>query len=637
MRRLFILTLGLSLAGCSCDPNKTKTGGGELSVDEKQINFGEACPAPSDPKVRVEPAVQIVHVHNAGNALLYINKFEISAADAALFTFDKTKVPESIEAGGVAEIPVTFRPSGVGSFTGTLTIVGDQDGVEPTVVALLGEGKDMPDLPGLALSCPGGPGSPFPGSDLCKSKNPSAFFPDTAVNSTSEVVLILNNTGCPVLDASGIRLALDSGVAPGTFALAPGTDTTLHSGAKPATLKVLFTPKATQDALSATLTLETNDPNWSTVSITLRGNGVTPVLNIAPTYCSLSLKGTPCTGDFSLSNSGGQELTIQSVSVKGANPMFKLDKVPAAGTKIAGGAELASAIHVTYQPGTQPGSDLLEVVSSGGAATAILAGGSPPVLSANPSSNIDFGANLSSNTPVYKTLQLSNVDTYAQQLPLTVKSLELDTRPPSAYQQFSLPQGDANCPSQITAGQQIAPGSSATACIKFTPPPSGGTFVANLLVHTDDPTFPDPDGFLITLGASTSCNPAPIAVVGMATGGSCPCSGAGEVCVSNACQVTGSAQLPKSTTLVQVSGQGSYDLTGASCTNPDPAGVVAWEWNLVKKPAGSQAAINPSGKGTAKSTTLYPDQPGSYEVELFVYDASGLKGGPSSFTVSVLP
>ncbi|MGI5863191.1 MAG: choice-of-anchor D domain-containing protein [Myxococcales bacterium] len=634
--RLPVLIVALSLVGCDCGGEITKGATGELFVEEKQISFGATCPKPSDPSLALEPVVKNLRLSNQGNATLYINQLEVEPSRSELFVVDRAKVPETIAAGETAEVPIAFQPLEAGIVAADLTVVADDEA--PVVVKLMGEGLNLPPDPVLSMSCPGGKWS----NDSCAGPNANYFFVDTPVHSMSEASIELKNGGCAPMRVTALKATTQvyGSEDPATFALADGHATELVvKGGGSEQVRVRFAPKA-ESSFIGSLEFTTNAPDQKTVALPLRGEGIRPVLELDPILCDFRALPPSCDGLFSVSNSGGQELVIQAVKIYGGNPMFSIAKAPASGARIGPTSTLADAIQIEYVPGPVKGSDLLVVESSGGTATAELRGGSPPVLLTEPEDVLDFGDHLSSTTDYYLPVKIKNVATYHRQLPLTIRSIRIDTTPPSnASDTFELASdGSASCPAAPAPNTQVAPGGEVLACLHFKSTPNGGTFFANLLIDTDDPDYPAP-GYLLSVSASTTCNPAPIAEISAPTGAACPCA-SGEECIGAECHKLASVSAVLANATIVLSGERSWDQvpdnTGA-CTVQDPSAIARWDWTLVNAPDGSTATLSPSGQGTASRTTLSFDKIGQYLVGLSVYDDSGLVSPPTTMLVTVEP
>lgn len=632
------MVLAATLPGCGCEEPVTRRAAGELLVVEAALDFGPACPPPLGQPEAGQTLTRSVHLRNVGAASLYLNRFEVDEAHRGLFFFDPSQVPEQIAAGGEVEIVVTFRPAAVGPVEGSLTIQGDEEERAPTVLPLRGAGRDLAPRPVLSLGCPGGK---FPTADLCQGPTPMLLFADTPVRSTTPMALWLTNQGCPPLWASDFAVTLPEGAEAGTFSVAAGQPALAMApgGGDPVRVEIWFRPPQ-ESTFDGELSFRTNDPDRPRVTLPLAGTGTAPVLTLDPAVCDFSQK-TPCGGVFTVGNAGALPLKVQAVLIKHRSPLFAVRKSLAGTTLPVGGSD---TVEVDYLPGFQRGSDLLVVESDGGNGTAALLGGSPPVVGLQPELFLDFGSGLSTTLDYYRPITISNLDVWNRQLDLTVRAVEIDARPPSNVSQtFALkadPTAAATCPPAPAPGTKLPPGGSLKACVHFRSASHGGTFGANLLVRTDDPTRPDPDGYLLSVGASTGCNRAPDAQITWPQGRACPCAGGNEACVSGACHRTGSAQLPAGAGSITLSGAASFDRvddgTGA-CTKEDRTAVAFWEWSLDARPGGSAAGLSPEGRTATSATTLSLDLQGSYAVRLVVYDRSGLPSPPTTFAITATP
>ncbi|HEY3452603.1 MAG TPA: choice-of-anchor D domain-containing protein [Myxococcales bacterium] len=606
----------LALPACDCG-GKTHAGGGVLGVEETTLEFGDVCPKPDATGVMTLTSTRSVHVSNIGNALLYLNKFAID--DQEQFAFDASLVPTSLEPGEGFEVPVTFTPSASGAVSATLTVEGDESGVPPRTVSLLGSGRAGPAHPVVTLSCPGGKWS----NDSCAGTNPSLFFPDAAVKGTGTHTLVIGNGGCPPLEVKNLRIANDD-PAVGTFALSEDQSALNVLGGATAPVALRFSPLVRDSPVSGTLTFETNDPAATTFSLSLQGIGVQPALSLEPLYCDFSPLAAPCDGQFTLSNTSSQPVDLGAVSLEKGEAMFKLTQAPAPGTRLQPGEK--ATVQVAYTPAVATARDTLVVDWSGGKSSASLSGGSPPALGVTPGGRLDFGDRKTAGQEYYLPVELTNLPTWNGQVPLTLASIEVDARFPSNSSAFSLtasPTDPVGCPAPPAGGTAVLVGASAKACVKFVAPSGGGSFVANLLVHTNDPLFPDPDGYLLSLAASTGCNRAPVAeVVG---------------CAGKICPKVPSLEVRLSQGTVRLSGETSYDLVadaGGACTVKSPSAIDAYAWALVRQPATSSAVLS---SADASSTELVVDREGLFVVQLVVTDKTSLPSTPVTFNVTAVP
>ncbi|MGI5863774.1 MAG: choice-of-anchor D domain-containing protein [Myxococcales bacterium] len=650
MRRMVVVPIAaLLFAGCSCEPPPGPTGAhGELKVEENQIEFGEACPKPSDPELTVETVTRQVHIRNEGAAELYINKFEVDRAD--VFTFDPAQVPETLPLGGEAAIEITFTPKESGMVVADLTIVGDEKQV---VVKLLGTGKSLPAHPRLSMSCPGGA---FEG-DGCATETPNLFFKATPIGQSNEMTVTLKNGGCPTLVVKQITVTSDveEGADPDTFKLADDEPAELTiAGGATKTIKVRFSPSLS-GVFTGALTFTTNDPERKTLSLDLKGAGTEPVLAVEtaigcgfpdpsarPYCCDFKPKGTACNGKFTVRNTGEEPLTITAVYIQNSNPMFQLDESSSiVGAEIPGLGELKDAITVNYVPSAYAESDFLIVESSGGNAQAELRGGSPAFLETFPVGILNFGTGLEVTEDYWMPVQVMNKLKYNQQLPLTIGGLQISQAAGvPAFELSATAQGD--CTPTLTEGDTIPAGESRNLCVHFKSAVNGGSFSGMLTIESDDPNYPESSGwYRLSLAAEAKCNPQPEAEVSVPLSESCPCNATTppSVCVGNTCHADTSPYEVVTTSggSLVLSGEQSHDLIpggDGQCTVKDYAGVKSFAWQLLSKPTGSSATLTQDASNAHLATLTY-DRAGPYIVELKVTDQTDLESAATTFTVTV--
>ncbi|MGC4121371.1 MAG: choice-of-anchor D domain-containing protein [Myxococcales bacterium] len=615
--RLVLACLVLTLPACDCGGSKTHAGGGVLGVEEEKLEFGAVCPKPDAEGVMTLTATRSVHVSNIGNALLYLNKFEID--DQVQFAFDGKLIPESLEPGEGFEVPITFTASASGAVEATLTVEGDDSEVPPMKVSLLGSGLPGPAHPVVTLSCPNGKWS----NDSCAGANPSLFFPDALVKGTGTHTLLIGNGGCPPLEVKNLRIANDDPTV-GTFSLSEDQSALNVLGGATAPVVLKFNPLVRDAPVSGTLTFETNDPAAKTFSLSLQGIGVQPALSLEPLFCDFAPLAAPCDGKFTLSNTSSQPLDLGTIALEKSESIFQIAQAPPSGTRLQPGDK--ATVQVTYVAAAPTTRDALVVNWSGGKSTASLSGGSPPVLGVTPNPLLDFGDRKTSGQDYYLPVELTNLPTWNAQVALSLTAVEVDARFPSNSSAFSLaadPTDSVACPAPPAPGTTLAAGASTKACVKFAAPASGGSFVANLLVRTNDPLFPEPDGYLLSLAASTNCNRAPVAEV--------------FACVGSNCPKTPSIEVHLTEGTVRLSGETSYDLiadaTGA-CAARSSKAIAAYDWLLVRQPATSTAALSTV---TAASTELVVDREGLFVVQLIVTDETSLPSVPVTFNVTAVP
>jgi hypothetical protein len=218
-------------------------------------------------------AAQSITLTNTGNSPLTLS----SITPAGNFAETDNCIGSSpLAPSASCTISVTFTPSGLGTFSGTLTIMDNALGT-PQVVNLLGTGIPLP-VPIASLS-------------------PSSLnFGNQAVGTSgSPMTVTLGNTGTAPLNIAGIT-------ASGDFSQGNNCGTSLIAGAQ-CSIAVTFTP-STSGTRTGTLTIQDNAGS-GTQTVGLTGVGVQLTLksiSITPSNASVAI-GTPqqftATGTFS--------------------------------------------------------------------------------------------------------------------------------------------------------------------------------------------------------------------------------------------------------------------------------------------------------------------------------------------------
>ncbi|HEY3448425.1 MAG TPA: choice-of-anchor D domain-containing protein [Myxococcales bacterium] len=621
-----------TLAGCDCGGGKTNTTAGKLVVEERQLDFGEVCRKPSAAGVTVSSATQIVHLSNEGTALAYVNKFAIDPAEPQ-FTFDKAQVPETLEAGETVEIALHFTPTATGNQTASLLVEGET-AEQGGKVTLLGAGNAKPADPVFTMSCKGGLFGPdADGCAPASGVTPYVFFAETPVGATGEMTIKISNGGCPEMQVKNIAAVNVSDASLGTFVLANPKQTALTiPGGGSATIKVQFLPLSgsmpADGYLLGSLAFDTDDPANGKVALQLKGIGIVPLLEVSPYECRFESLGLPCDGHFTLKNNSSADLTVNAVSVEKASPMFQISQAPAANSTLAAGA--TTAVKVDYAPAMAKGEDKLVVDWSGGKVTVRLTGGSPPMAALEPSSTLEFD-----DENRFKAVTLQNLATWNRQLPLTITSLELSADS-TAFDLPTSPPDPVACPPAPAANTKVAAGESIKACVHFNGAAGSAQYLGQLHVKTDDPAHADME---LSLVAYMTCSRPPVGMITAPVAGStCPCT-EDQVCIGTVCHQSSMTIVNLGEFAVELSGEGSYDLTKdattSACTVEDKSAVKFWDWSVVQSPEGATAAVNPGGKQTSPKTTLTFDTQGWYQVQLVVTDGDLMEGAPVSFNVYV--
>lgn len=147
------------------------------------LNFGDQI-------INTQSAAQNVTISNIGTATLTVSSVSIGGVDAA--SFAATNTCGSVGVGASCTVPVTFRPTTLGTKAATLNIVSDaQNTVSANAVVLTGNGIPVP--------------RPIVSLDLTTVSFGNTIFGGAAATQT----MLLRNTGALPLAISGIVLSPD--------------------------------------------------------------------------------------------------------------------------------------------------------------------------------------------------------------------------------------------------------------------------------------------------------------------------------------------------------------------------------------------------------------------------------------------
>ena len=276
--------------------------------------------------------------------------------------FEVAGVPGSVNAGAFQEFTVTFRPSGGGTRTGTLTIVSNDPDEGTFLVNLSATGLQ----PDFALKGPSGAVLPA---------NAALSLPATAVNASSTSTLTIANSGGSPLTISNIQSSNTSEFTVGGTA-APFT--VASTGEQ--TITVTFNPDS-QGSRQATLLVTHNDPGKpNPFQISLTGLGTASNIAVkdpdnqyipyrpadAPTIDLPSTAvNTSSTSTFIIENSGNTPLTIQSIT--SSNAEFSVTNTPSSIPAASGGTPGTATFDVVFTPtGSGASTSLLRVLSNDG-------------------------------------------------------------------------------------------------------------------------------------------------------------------------------------------------------------------------------------------------------------------------------
>lgn len=255
-------------------------------------NFGQVLISESS-------AALIVAVENVGEQALEIGSVSVAGANPADFTTTAAP-PYSIVPGDFITFEVTFTPTAAGARAADIEIASN-DPNTPAIIGVSGEGVEP--VPPTALVSP----------DLHD-------FGQVIVNTTSPPTTItVSNEGdldleINAVDVSGTNASEFATTAVAPYTIAPGDFIAFD---------VTFTP-ADVGARTAQIDILSNDPAGPH-AVALSGQGVEPVpptaelLPLSHDFGQKLVGTTSAPQTFTVTNTGEQDLTIDSISIVGAD------------------------------------------------------------------------------------------------------------------------------------------------------------------------------------------------------------------------------------------------------------------------------------------------------------------------------
>ena len=283
-----------------------------------------------------QSSAQTLTISNTGNADLSVTGISSSEGQ---FTVSTTSF--SVAAGNSQDVTVTFTPASAGAKTGTITITSNDPDEASVTVSVSGNGT-VPAAPDISLSA----------TELS--------FGDVTVGQPSAQTLTISNAGNAYLSVTNI-ISTDPQVTVSlaSFSVSPG-------GSQQVTLT--YTPSGAVD-LSATLLIQSNDPDEGTLTIALSGTGVQPPpsptpdislsstsisfgsVEIGKSYDDLTV-GDSGTEVFTLSNVGTADLVVSSII--SSTSQFQVN--PTSFTVPAGGGQVVTVSFIPTSAGDKTGS-----------------------------------------------------------------------------------------------------------------------------------------------------------------------------------------------------------------------------------------------------------------------------------------
>lgn len=558
-------TVSSSLSGTGVQP--------VLAVSPTNIAFGSINTAAS--------SSQNLTLQNSGTANLTVSAVTASGAGFSVSGF---VLPLTLTPGQSSVGTATFAPAGSGSFTGSITISSNSaTAVAP--VSLTGTGVT--------------------GAPIAAVTPTSIAFGNVNVGATSAAqTLNIKNNGTADLIISQVTAA-GGGFSVSGFTL-PLTLTPTQS----ANGSVTFAPTASGAATGSVTFIS----NGNTVSASLSGTGVQPILSASPTTIAFGNvnTGSSNTQPLTLQNTGSASLTVSAITPSGAGYSvtgFTLPVTLAVGQSVAG-----SVVFAPTTAGAVSGS--IAFTSNSGTSTSpvTLSGtGVAPQLAMTPTS-MTFGS-VTTGTTSTQTLTLRNSGTAS----LSVTQLAV-TGAGFSVAGFTLP---------LT----IAPGASVAGSVRFAPT-TGGAVTGSVTATSNSAAAVAPvalSGTGVLATPQISVTPTSIAFGSITTGTSTSSS----LTLKN----TGTADL--NITAITPSGAG-YSVSGfilpltlapgASAVGnvvfaPATAGTLNGSVTITSNSATAAPTVTLTGSGVAPATFLLSVSPTSLSF------GSILTGSSSTFPV----
>ncbi len=380
------LTLGQGIQVSNVFVAATYVNPPKLGVTPNPVAFGNQTPNTT--------GMQTVTLTNQGEADLSV--MAMSDPANAVFQLVKPVLSFTLPSGQSKTMSATFTPTQSGAQSSSFTVTSN-DPASPTTVTLTGNGF----LPGKITLSP-----------------PSINFPDQRVATTSLTSTVtVTNSGNQNLTVNNITM---TGANSGDFMLVnlPQFKVVLTPG-QSTSFGVTFKPSAV-GARSATVLVMSDDPNNSSASVALTGNGISPTVVLSPTALDFGkvTVGTKVTQELKLTNSGSDDLSLKMLSLSGSLN-FSLVSPPNTPVTVAKGGGILKLM-VAYQPNAvavdsgkltlvtdAPNMPNFEVLLTGE--------GVSGALSVTPLT-LDFGGIIVGKTSTTKQVVVSNSGTVAFQL-----------------------------------------------------------------------------------------------------------------------------------------------------------------------------------------------------------------------------
>lgn len=274
----------------------------DIDVNPTALNFGTVAVG--------NDSVRSVSVTNVGVGPLIITDVSVVGPSASEFVpFNLPPLPITIAPGaGPVTLDVQFVPAGRGVKAAFLSIVSNDPDENPFFVGLSAVATE---------------------ADIVASPA-SLDFARVRVGRDSTLVTVLRNSGDADLVISSLSFG---GSNPQEFSLVspPLLPAVIPVGNDSLPLRVRFAPTAVAN-VSASLLIESNDPDANPLSVGLSGEGVLPDIAAQPQALDFRevVVGRDSLLSIQLINQGGATLTVSDTAISGVNAdQFQLLEIPA--------------------------------------------------------------------------------------------------------------------------------------------------------------------------------------------------------------------------------------------------------------------------------------------------------------------
>jgi outer membrane protein assembly factor BamB len=323
--------------------------GPAVSFSPGSLDFG-------DQPVGSTSGVRSITATNTGDAQLLIISVVNMGGHIGEFNGVQDCTVAPIAPGQSCSFSVRFSPGAPGPRGTTLTVYSSAPG-SPHAIALSGNGTPAA-APSLELSA----------SNL-------SFSSQSVGTTSAEQTITLSNSGTAPLQITGVGAG---GTHPGDFSVNQNCGAPLSPGGT-CTITVRFTPTA-PGSRSGLLSISSNVPG-SPHTVSLSGTGAplpAPSLSVTPASLNFGSQavGTSSPGQsVTLTNSGTAPLSIQSVTLGGAQPgSFSITGGSESGVLAANGSRTVSVVFSPTASGTQSASLAVHSTAGGSPHTIALTG-----------------------------------------------------------------------------------------------------------------------------------------------------------------------------------------------------------------------------------------------------------------------